>query len=217
VELGDRGSDDERMEDGGINKRVDGTHREEGGLMNLIIWNLLDCVRHQEQLEMPKSLFGGSLTCELPPDFDDASKFRDVPDHQEVFVDMSEGERSIIIEIVSHEDGISNSVASEFFFKDYAEATDASSFEISQSEISKGQISTSACDVVTVAGQLRVSRIGSTAEKDVIVVMAVHRLPAHKAEIIIILNSPSGDLAVSWALARNISDSLRLVDTSIFK
>eukprot|EP00439_Symbiodinium_sp_Y106_P017752 s5977_g2.t1 len=48
-------------------------------------------------------LYGGALTCELPRTLTDASAFREVPDHQEVWVDTS-SDRTIVIEILEAKD-----------------------------------------------------------------------------------------------------------------
>ena len=44
-------------------------------------------------------LYGGAMSIELPETFRNAAEFRQIPDHQEVFVDH-ETENSIIIEIL---------------------------------------------------------------------------------------------------------------------
>ena len=51
------------------------------------------------QLLVPKKLFGGSLQMILPSNFTNASKFRQIPDHQEVYVSQ-DSDASIIVEIL---------------------------------------------------------------------------------------------------------------------
>ena len=51
-------------------------------------------------------LYGGALSVELPRSFTDASELREVPDHQEVWVDTC-SDRSLIIEILERKDSIS--------------------------------------------------------------------------------------------------------------
>ncbi|KAG5518073.1 hypothetical protein PMAC_003259 [Pneumocystis sp. 'macacae'] len=46
-----------------------------------------------------RHLFGGAITAYIPEDFIDASQFRQIPDHQEVLVNVND-ERSIMIEIL---------------------------------------------------------------------------------------------------------------------
>lgn len=43
-------------------------------------------------------LFGGAIVCDLPEHFADVSRLRQVPDHQEVYIDK-DGFTSIIVEI----------------------------------------------------------------------------------------------------------------------
>ncbi|KIW00883.1 uncharacterized protein PV09_07636 [Verruconis gallopava] len=51
----------------------------------------------------PVSLFGGALALELPATFADVSTIREVPDHQEVYLD-AEGYTNVIIEILERVD-----------------------------------------------------------------------------------------------------------------
>ncbi|KAG4304807.1 hypothetical protein PORY_001860 [Pneumocystis oryctolagi] len=49
--------------------------------------------------EILRHLFGGAITTEIPNDFIDASQFRQIPDHQEVLVNVND-ERSLMVEIL---------------------------------------------------------------------------------------------------------------------
>lgn len=46
-----------------------------------------------------RGLFGGGITIKVPNDFNDVSKFRQVPDNQEVFV-SSTSDETLIIELL---------------------------------------------------------------------------------------------------------------------
>ncbi|KAI9349695.1 hypothetical protein BDR26DRAFT_852620, partial [Obelidium mucronatum] len=46
------------------------------------------------------SLFGGAISLSIPAAFVDASLFRQVPDHQEVFVSSQDKSQSLIVEIL---------------------------------------------------------------------------------------------------------------------
>lgn len=52
---------------------------------------------------MLRHLFGGAITASLPENFEDASKFRQIPDNQEVFVDK-DSDVSVIVEILETPD-----------------------------------------------------------------------------------------------------------------
>lgn len=47
----------------------------------------------------PVSLFGGAITTALPPTFADVSEIRQVPDHQEVWLDR-DGFTSVVVEVL---------------------------------------------------------------------------------------------------------------------
>ena len=47
----------------------------------------------------PTTLFGGAITASVPSTYTDVSNMRQVPDHQEVWLD-SEGFTSIVVEIL---------------------------------------------------------------------------------------------------------------------
>lgn len=69
-----------------------------------------------------RQLFGGAITCNLPSHWRDVSDVRDVPDHQEVFQDISSTrDPCFIIEILARHDGIDGDPA-QFFFRDLSEA-----------------------------------------------------------------------------------------------
>lgn len=46
-----------------------------------------------------RELFGGALSIKVPKDFKDVSAFRQVPDHQEVFV-SNDSDDSLIVELL---------------------------------------------------------------------------------------------------------------------
>jgi hypothetical protein len=134
---------------------------------------------------------------------------------------MNESERSLIIEIVNAEEGVSNSAAPEFFFKDYAHASDASSGDILRSELRQqsGFIKDTnvATDVILIQGSMEAARLGECREHQVVVGMSIHRVHEFKSEIIVILNNPVTDYQYSWDLLSKIASSLKLLDSSLFQ
>ena len=52
------------------------------------------------------SLYGGAITCQIPERFLDCSEFRQVPDHQEVFIDKNQSDQSIIFEILEQQNKV---------------------------------------------------------------------------------------------------------------
>ena len=71
-----------------------------------------------------KGLFGGAIQVKIPNTFDDISTVRQVPDHQEVFVDKN-SETSIIIELLAHDDKIDNSNIMAYYFEDLANSNES--------------------------------------------------------------------------------------------
>jgi len=68
--------------------------------------------------------FGGGLECFLPKSFEDVSAVRDIPDHQEVYVDK-ETEMSFICELLTYETEVGNDTIAEYVFDDLASCNEA--------------------------------------------------------------------------------------------
>ena len=73
-----------------------------------------------------RELFGGAMTIMLPETFEDVSVLREIPDHQEVFVDR-DSEVSLIVELLEHDGTISDEHAPTYYFKDLATCNDVRS------------------------------------------------------------------------------------------
>ncbi|KAG2393300.1 hypothetical protein C9374_006831 [Naegleria lovaniensis] len=80
-----------------------------------------------------RQLFGGAMSILLPVNYLDASHFREIPDNQEVWTDNLEAPTSssgvqssscpsIIIEILSRPENVSDANITEFLFNDLADA-----------------------------------------------------------------------------------------------
>ncbi|KAH7401313.1 hypothetical protein BKA66DRAFT_100149 [Pyrenochaeta sp. MPI-SDFR-AT-0127] len=67
-------------------------------------------------------LYGGAITVDLPSGFADASQIRQVPDHQEVYLD-AEGYSSIVFEILEYVDKPSDEEALQYHFADLIDGT----------------------------------------------------------------------------------------------
>ncbi|KAF2738328.1 Mog1p/PsbP-like protein [Polyplosphaeria fusca] len=78
-------------------------------------------------------LFGGAITVSLPANFGDASQIRQIPDHQEVFLD-ADGFTSIVFEILEWVDKPSDEQALQYHFQDLIEDTGDSTNVLDQSE-----------------------------------------------------------------------------------
>lgn len=83
-----------------------------------------------------KDLFGGALSANIPKGFVDASTIRQVPDHQEVFLDPHSN-ASLVIEILDIESVDQGLTAATHHFKLLANDNEAISYEIFKSITSK--------------------------------------------------------------------------------
>lgn len=163
---------------------------------------------------MKTALYGGAIVCDVPEGFANADQFRTVPDHQEVFVDLSASDRSIIFEIVDYEPEVSNEQAPSYFFNDYSQACGAVEASLSHS----GSIKTSGLvtSVCSAAGSISASKLGRGEKDAVTVCMSILRIPSASAEILIIFNWPSGHLDQGLAMLKRITDSFEVVDRTLF-
>ncbi|ESS30069.1 Ran-interacting Mog1 protein [Toxoplasma gondii GAB2-2007-GAL-DOM2] len=145
---------------------------------------MADCQTRFRMVRVP--LFGGAMACDLPDTFKDVSTIRQVPDNQEVFMDMS-SERSVVIEIVEYQATVSDGDAARFFFCDLAKENGAAEVQRTSSFIWKDepQIPVSKQFVVIVTGG--VQQLCQNGPKRIPVQLGIIRLPGHNAEILISL------------------------------
>jgi len=71
-----------------------------------------------------RELFGGAISLQLPETYEDVSLLREVPDHQEVFVDR-DSDASLIVELLEHDGAVSDDHAPAHYFRDLAACNDA--------------------------------------------------------------------------------------------
>ncbi|CAN9091601.1 unnamed protein product [Alternaria sp. RS040] len=76
-------------------------------------------------------LYGGAITLDLPSNFADASQIRQIPDHQEVYLD-SNGYSSIVVEILEYVEKSNDEEALQYHFGDLVEDTGDQTTIISQ-------------------------------------------------------------------------------------
>ncbi|KAK3820744.1 MAG: hypothetical protein JOS17DRAFT_793836 [Linnemannia elongata] len=79
-----------------------------------------------------QELYGGAITINLPSKFGNISHVREVPDHQEVFVNVDE-DQSVIVEILELAPEASDENCAAFHFQQLAEDNDAEDASIIQS------------------------------------------------------------------------------------
>ncbi|KAI1317423.1 hypothetical protein EDD11_008487 [Mortierella claussenii] len=78
-----------------------------------------------------RELYGGAITLNLPSKFEDISHVREVPNHQEVFVNIDE-DQSVIVEILELAEA-SDEACAAFHYQQLAEDNDAEDSSVIQS------------------------------------------------------------------------------------
>lgn len=166
------------------------------------------------------SLYGGAAKCMVPSDWVDASTFRDVPDHQEVFMHPhAVGEQSVIIEILEYDDKLSDNDAAAYYFNDLANADGATSAEIDASKtrvipVEVFGASVSRCDV---SGVHMKAKLGpSSPTMPVIVLMSVIRAVNIHSDILVTCHALPEFASAIESVHRSVADTLRFVDRSLF-
>ena len=165
-------------------------------------------------------LYGGAATCMMPSDWVDASAFRDVPDHQEVYMHPhAEGEQSVIIEILQYDDNLTDDSAAAYYFNDLANADGASSADI---DIKRTRcLSTDVFGVSVrrgdISGVHMKAKLGPNSPKmPVVVLMSVIRATNIHSDILVTCHALPEFAKAIENVHESIVDSLRFVDKSLF-
>jgi hypothetical protein len=69
-----------------------------------------------------RPLFGGAITCDIPTVWRDVSDIREVPDHQECWIDTGDDGAFLVVEVMDRQSSVADTDAAGFFFRDLAEA-----------------------------------------------------------------------------------------------
>ncbi|KAF4360246.1 hypothetical protein F8388_020537 [Cannabis sativa] len=148
-----------------------------------------------EDFHLERPLFGGALASTFPQRFQDVSNIREVPDHQEVFVDPSRDE-SLIFEILELKEEVGDDGSASWFLQDLASEQEAEGcVVIEQSAVTEapGLCYRSTPAVITTAvGQMAISkgRQGREAQNVVRVYIANVRLKEVNTDILISAYEP---------------------------
>lgn len=138
-----------------------------------------------------RKLYGGAITLNIPKEFDDVSNVREIPDHQEVFVDKF-SECSIIVEILDpiNTAGYGNNVA-EYYFNDISELNNSLNTKIIYSEplsVHSNDLKISKCIGIQTLDKRYPEGIH---REELNLYLLVLRVVSKKADIVISFNNPS--------------------------
>ncbi|XP_062082402.1 uncharacterized protein LOC133788815 [Humulus lupulus] len=148
-----------------------------------------------EDFYLERPLFGAALASTFPQRFQDVSDIRQVPDHQEVFVDPSRDE-SLIFELLELKHEVGDNGSATWFLQDLASEQEAEgSAVIEQSGVveAPGLCYRSTPAVITTAvGQMAISkgRQGREAQNVVRVYVANVRLKEVNTDVLITAYEP---------------------------
>ncbi|XP_056165066.1 uncharacterized protein LOC130134509 isoform X2 [Syzygium oleosum] len=159
-----------------------------------------------------RPLFGGAIGSRFPNRFEDVSNIRQVPDHQEVFVDPSRDE-SLIFELLDFKHEVGDSGSAAWFLQDLATEQDAEQgMVIEQSAVVEAPGLTyrnTPAVVTTAVGQMAISkgRQGREAQNIVRVYLANLRLKEVGTDVLIAAYEP--------ILINPLSESARTVGAGL--
>ncbi|KAJ2744792.1 hypothetical protein GGI20_002685 [Coemansia sp. BCRC 34301] len=144
---------------------------------------------------MLRELFGGAISMVIPGRMTDTSLLREVPDHQEVFAD-AQADESVIVEILESVDVPDGIKAIAYHYEQVCDLNESSEASITYT----GTLDTlpgQKREAFLLYGQQEAakfnekSRQGAQAQNTVAVRMALVRLPEHKTDILITMNTPT--------------------------
>ncbi|KAF9912104.1 hypothetical protein EC991_001050 [Linnemannia zychae] len=163
-----------------------------------------------------QELYGGAITINLPSKFGNISHVREVPDHQEVFVNVDE-DQSVIVEILELAAEATDENCAAFHFQQLAEDNDAEDASVIQSVslLNNAELPTWPADakIYLLLGQQRIAKFNeqqrlqqqqqnlatasstsTSAQPDarnlVQIMMVVFRLPRQETDIVLSYNVP---------------------------
>ncbi|KAJ2654246.1 hypothetical protein IWW48_006231 [Coemansia sp. RSA 1200] len=166
-----------------------------------------------------QQLYGGAMSMAVPAGMEDASAFREIPDHQEVFAD-GRTDQSIIIEILESVAEHQEENLLVYHFNELARANDAEEpATIGRTEqLQLPQVAHNGTEAYALVGEQRVAKFNegrksADAVNTVCVMMALIRVPQHSADILVSLNVPLRIGQGSSSHASSSAQTLSVADT----
>lgn len=166
------------------------------------------------------SLFGGSMSMIIPKSLIDASEFRQIPDNQEVWINVSPNDDScIIVELVEYD----STHDITFHFQQLAIDNEATNIQIIQKDIKPiFSIPNSFPKAITLyetlLGIQSIVKFRSTDQsKKIHIYLAVLNMPLYNTTILISYNQPDNFTPELYNLFLQYIFSIELHDPSLFK
>ncbi|KAK5685641.1 hypothetical protein LTR17_027050 [Elasticomyces elasticus] len=140
---------------------------------------------------VPASLYGGAITCLLPSNFADVSDLRQVPDHQEVYLDK-DGYTSIVVDILERVEKENDQEALKYHLKDLVQEDEGevTTWDISEVKMAKLQDTIPAYTLLATTPPGARQR-GRAHEPDFVgVLLLLVRLVEQKTDLLVAVNVP---------------------------
>ncbi|MES1921314.1 hypothetical protein MHBO_002856 [Bonamia ostreae] len=163
-------------------------------------------------------IFGGYAECAIPPNFSDLSKFRDVPDNQEIFHN-TETDEAIIIEFLEYQK-IDDLESAQFHFEEITKENRSDYFRILDiSNHNEEQISPFLRQhsnfVSSCSGEQKMLRNGRVCE--VFIKLFVVRVKKVATDIVISVNGPISEKESCADVLNDVVSEFRVRDWDLFK
>eukprot|EP01062_Namystynia_karyoxenos_P069774 TRINITY_DN65231_c0_g1_i1.p2 TRINITY_DN65231_c0_g1~~TRINITY_DN65231_c0_g1_i1.p2 ORF type:complete len:222 (+),score=52.43 TRINITY_DN65231_c0_g1_i1:96-761(+) len=183
----------------------------------------------------PRQFFGGAMTMDVPGSCTDASDVRDVPDHQEVYVDVVSS-LSFVLEVLEPKAGLDGEELLLFHFRELGAANQCSGMSVrSTTSLEDGDLpglAGSRAYAGLLIGEQQVAKYNERHCNGVTICLAVIRLPRpHNTDILLSVNSPheihpesteaqralpAGDQPPPEEIIRRMLRTFRIVDYGLF-
>ncbi|XP_033724677.1 ran guanine nucleotide release factor-like [Pecten maximus] len=162
-----------------------------------------------DQTQSVTDLFGGAMSAIFPPDAQDMSNFREIPDHQEVFTHSST-DQSIIIEILEFVQE-PDDVALKTHYEDLVRDNDVSEGDhviLEAAEMPTHKLAMSQCSSARyVLGQQKVSKFKEDFKNTINIHMGLFRILEFTTDILVTFNDP--------VMINSLSSSNQAVATNV--
>eukprot|EP01114_Cavostelium_apophysatum_P024870 TRINITY_DN9917_c0_g1_i1.p1 TRINITY_DN9917_c0_g1~~TRINITY_DN9917_c0_g1_i1.p1 ORF type:complete len:205 (-),score=32.14 TRINITY_DN9917_c0_g1_i1:4-618(-) len=140
-----------------------------------------------------RELFGGAMLIQIPPQFEDVSDIREIPDNQEVFTNIDQ-DQTIIIEITETAKKVDLADLARFNFDQLASDNEAKESKVLETFIlpqdAMPNLSGHEFQLCGLKGTQTIAKFNETAHNTVHIHLVVLRLPEVEAEIVFTLNVP---------------------------
>ncbi|ANQ10288.1 Mog1-like protein [Plasmodium coatneyi] len=160
-----------------------------------------------------RHFFDKFIKMNIPDDYLDASRFRVIPDNQEVYVHKFE-DKCLIIEILCFQN-VNIQEKGNFYFYDLAKENDSVENIIITSNHS---VSHSQGNYILLVGRQKIKKNNSSTYEPILLYLCIFPMEEHNADVLITWNVPKGNMDVHPELEtfNEMVQSFRILDYSLF-